>query len=182
MSNSDNAPQQLYHPEEDIAHPHWKRFKMQGKNRYLVRVFPIADRKTREGIIVPEECQDIPTCGHVLALSPDFDHTLYPDVKPGVNIQTLMHTWVHWERFGRIYASGDAEGIVAVYDWEFDDDAYEKKVKTQTEQLREAAVRRHNEKIAELHHIAETADPNEGPTGPLIKMAQPKPVITMVSR
>jgi hypothetical protein len=116
-----------YHESEQVNKPHWKRFKLQGKNKYLALAHKNTEIKyymtgpNGEQIVIEQPDRDIsqdePTTATVVAMSKDWDYENYPDVKIGCNIETTINSWYTWTRHGRIYASGDAESIIAVYDW-----------------------------------------------------------------
>ena len=112
-----NPSAEVVTEEELISNPHYERFKMQGKNRFLARVHKNVEYKTNGGIYVPNtrECQDIETTGEVLKLSANFDHDLYPDVKVGANIKVVLNSWYDFPYKEEKLAMGDAESIIAVY-------------------------------------------------------------------
>lgn len=104
--------------DELINNPHYDRFKLQGENRFLVRVHKNEEYQSKGGVIIAntQQCQTIPTTGEVLKVSKNFDYDLYPDVKVGANVKVIINTWFDWDYGDEKLAIGSAEHIIAVYD------------------------------------------------------------------
>jgi co-chaperonin GroES (HSP10) len=163
-----SEPTVKYHVSEAVNRPHWNRFKLQGKDKYLAIAYDNTEVKTATGIIIPDRdiSQDIPTTAKVVALSADFDHVKYPDVKVGANIQVFMNSWYTWTRLGQVYAAGDAEGIIAVYEWDGDADKEIADAKAEAEAKTREALERETQEMIEK---AAAAPHVEGP-GALIRV------------
>ena len=103
---------------ESLNRPHYSRFKLQGKNRFLARVHQNKEYQTKSGIVIADTkmTQDIPTTGEVIAISNNFDRTLYPDVEPGAQIKVVINSWSMFDCLGELMAVGDADYIIATYD------------------------------------------------------------------
>lgn len=103
---------------EAVNRPHFKRFKLQGENRFLARVHSNQEFKTNTGIIIPDtkQTQDIPTTGEVLMVSSKFDHEKYPDIKEGAQIKVVMNSWSMFDSIDGTLAFGDADYVIACYD------------------------------------------------------------------
>jgi co-chaperonin GroES (HSP10) len=161
-----------YHVSEAVNRPHWNRFKIQGKDRYLAIAYDNTEVKTASGIVIPDRdiSQDIPTTAKVVALSKDFDNGpdgKYPDVQIGSNIQVVMNSWYTWTRLGQVYAAGDAEGIIAVYEWDGDAEKEIADAKQEAELKTREALERETQEMIEK--AAASADTSTGP-GVLIKV------------
>jgi hypothetical protein len=95
-----------YHESEQVNKPHWKRFKLQGKNKYLALAHKNTEIKyymtgpNGEQIVIEQPDRDIsqdePTTATVVAMSKDWDYENYPDVKIGCNIETTINSWYTW--------------------------------------------------------------------------------------
>jgi co-chaperonin GroES (HSP10) len=131
---------ELFDPRENVNRPHWKRFKLQGKDRFLVQVHKQVEQKTRTGIFIPnlDSCQDIASTGTIVALSPMSDDGVrdYPDVHVGANIQVIPCTWTEFDILGQRMATGELSYIVATYD--FGGKSLDEQAKEQTEAQRAA--------------------------------------------
>lgn len=105
---------------EALNRPHYKRFKVQGEDRFLAAVHKNAEYKSVGGLVIPntEVTQDIETTGVVLAISPKFDHEKYPDVVVGANIRVVLNTWATFTCHGDKLAFGSAEYVIAAYDYD----------------------------------------------------------------
>jgi len=70
------------------------------------------------GIYIPntDETQDIETTGEVLSVSPNFDETLFPDIKPGAQVKVVINSWHTFDCHGEKLAFGDADYVIACYD------------------------------------------------------------------
>ena len=108
---------------EAVNKPHYSRFKLQGKNRFLAKVHDNKEMQTASGLIVAntKATQDIPTTGEVIALSSYFGYDdegnlIYPDVKVGSQIKVVMNSWSMFDCLGETLAVGDADYIIACYD------------------------------------------------------------------
>jgi len=103
---------------ELLNKPHHSRFRLQGRNRFLAKVHENKEYVVGGGIIIPDTkmTQDIPTTGEVVKISDNFDHELYPDVKPGAQIKVVINSWSTFDCLGEKMAVGDADYIIACYD------------------------------------------------------------------
>lgn len=104
---------------EAINNPGAKRLlKVQGRNRFIARVFQNTEQRTETGLFIPNtsDCQSVPTTGEVLAVSANFDGDLYPDIKPGVCVKVILNAWHCFPTPEGELAVGDAEHVIAVYE------------------------------------------------------------------
>lgn len=147
-----NDAADLKHPEEALNKPHWSRFKLQGKDRFLVKVHKATEVKTKSGLIARldnDDYQSEAATGTIIALSPMSEEAKrdYPDVKVGAHIQVVPMTWTCFRVLGDLIATGNLEYIIAAYDW--------KSHKT-LEEEQEEADREHRAAIAKYY--AESAE------------------------
>lgn len=105
---------------ETATSPHWRRYRVQGENRFIAEVFQNQEQKTASGLVVPNtrETQAPPTTGRVLARSEVFDETKFPDVKVGAMVKVMLGGWDTFDE-GRL-AFGMAESVIAVYNMDWD--------------------------------------------------------------
>lgn len=117
MSEAAIADVQDVKQQEYLNDPHYSRFKLQGENRFLVRVHRNSEKKVGS-IIVPDTrmTQDVETTGEVVAISPAFDSELYPDIKPGANVKVVVNSWYAFDSCGERLAFGDAKYVICAYD------------------------------------------------------------------
>ncbi len=146
-TNSPDSDPELYDPCERLNRPHWKRFKLQGTDRFLVRIHKQAEQKNKFGIITKldnDEYQNEACTGTVIALSPMTEEAVkaYPDVKVGCNIQVVPLTWTWFECLGERLATGTLDYIIAVYDW---------KGQKSLEEEAEEAAQKNRKAVTEYH-------------------------------
>lgn len=102
---------------ETLHNPHYTRFKVQGKDRILVKVHQNKEIKTESGLVASvKTTQDIETTGVVLSVSPQFNKEAYPDVVAGAHIKVIPCTWRSFPVHGDELAFACAEHVIAVYD------------------------------------------------------------------
>lgn len=102
---------------ETLHNPHYSRFKVQGKDRILVKVHKNKEIKTASGLVAGiQQAQDVESTGVVLSLSPEFNSAFYPDVVPGAHIKAIPCTWRSFDVHGDTLAFACAEHVIAVYD------------------------------------------------------------------
>lgn len=115
------SEEELFDPRENLNRPHWKRFKLQGKDRFLAIIHKQTEQKTTSGIVIAnvDSFQDIPSTATVIAISALSDEAKenYPDVKVGANIQVIPCTWTEFDVLGERVATGTFEYIIATYNW-----------------------------------------------------------------
>lgn len=116
------AEPELHDERERQNRPHWKRFKLQGENRFLVKIHKQIEQRNKYGLITEldnDNLQNEACTGTVIALSPMTEEAQrnYPDVKVGCNIQVVPLTWTWFYCLGERLATGTLDYIIAVYDW-----------------------------------------------------------------
>lgn len=106
--------------EETVSRPHFHRFKLQGKNRVLVRVHQNEEYKTEGGIIIADTrtTQSKPNTGTVLMVSEDFDTVAYPSVETGSYVFCTHGAWHEFDNHGERLAVVNAEHVLFVYKFE----------------------------------------------------------------
>jgi co-chaperonin GroES (HSP10) len=161
----------VYHENERLNRPHWKRFRLQGEDRFLVRIHQEVEQTYGQGkLIVPVSNQTVPSTGEIIALSPmsEEGRRKHPDVRIGAHIQVIPCTWTTVEIFDstgniELMATGTLDYIVAVYHWT-------------GESLEELAARQELDQIKALDDLkvqatTSTGTAASGPSGPLIRIA-----------
>ena len=103
---------------ETLHNPHYSRFKVQGKDRILVKVHKNEEVKRESGIVIPatQITQDVETTGVVLSVSPEFNADIYPDIVAGSHVKVIPCTWRTFDVHGETLAFACAEHVIAVYD------------------------------------------------------------------
>lgn len=103
---------------ESLLNPSWKRYKIQGENRFIAEVYRNTEQRTASGIVVPVTTRNVPTTGRVLAVSNVFDHEKFPDIKVGASIKVMLGGWDLFDEDK--LAFGMAESVIAAYDLNWD--------------------------------------------------------------
>lgn len=127
---------------ETLNQPNWRRFTLQGVDRFLVKVHRETEKKTSGGIFVPVKCTTIPSTGTVVALSPmSPECEAKYSVKVGDNIQVVPNAWTTLEIDGELMATGILDYVVATYDFPEAEESLAK-IEAQTEDDQRAALDR----------------------------------------
>jgi co-chaperonin GroES (HSP10) len=143
-----SAPEQKLSKTENVNKPNWRRFVMQGRDRFLAKVHREVEQKTAGGILIPKRNQNIPSTGVIVALSPMSDEGKASYfVKVGDNIQTVPNSWTELEIDGELMATGILDYIVATYEFKNAEEELAKQSEEQLEKERQALERMKDESV-----------------------------------